>query len=207
LISLPWLRRDRRDASAVRWVVVDCETTGLDPARDRLLSVGAIAVRAGRIVLDEHFVAGVRQEAPANEASVLVHGIGDEQRRAGREPAAALGDLARFLEGGVAVGFHAAFDAAVLRREMSRVGLKGPPRWLDLAQLAPALFPGRPHKALDEWLGEFGIRAVGRHDALGDALATAELHLVLLAEAERQGARSVEQVHRLQGAARWLPRS
>lgn len=205
MISLPWLRRDRRDAAAVRWVVVDCETTGLDPASDRLLSVGAIAVRAGRIVLEEHFSAMLRQDIPAEGANVLVHGIGDDRRRAGQVPAEALGAFARFMHEGVAVGHHAAFDAAVLKREMRRVGLAAPPAWLDTAQLASALFPGRAHKSLDEWLGEFGIAAAGRHDALGDALATAELLLVLLAEAARQGARSVEQLRRLQGASRWLP--
>jgi DNA polymerase-3 subunit epsilon len=50
----------RTPLSQARWVVIDCETSGLDPRRDRLLSVGAIRIRADRIELGDAFSARVR---------------------------------------------------------------------------------------------------------------------------------------------------
>lgn len=192
---------------AARWVVVDCETSGLDPARDRLLAVGAVAVRAGRIELGESFNAVLRQDAASDPANILVHGIGGEAQRNGRPAAEVLHEFSEFLGDGLPVAFHAPFDDAVLRRAMARQpGLRLPRGWLDLAQLAPALHPGpdRVRRALDDWLAEFGIACPARHDALADAYATAQLLLVLLAEAERQGAGTVDRMRRLERSGRWI---
>ena len=195
---------------AARWVVVDCETSGLDAARDRLLSVGAVAVRGGRIELGESFSAVLRQEQASDSSNILVHGIGGEAQMGGRPAAQALREFADFLGDGLPVAYHAAFDDAVLRRAMARKnGLRAPRGWLDLARLAPVLCPGstqdpsRARRALDDWLAEFNIACAARHDALADAYATAQLLLVLLACAERQGADTVERLRRLERAGRW----
>ena len=200
---------------ATRWVVLDCETSGLDPARDRLLALGAVAVRGGRIELGESFSAVLRQESPSDAGNILVHGIGGEAQRNGRPADEALREFAGFLGEGLPVAFHASFDDAVLRRAMAGVrvlipahapALSAPRRWLDLAQLAPALYPGpdRARRSLDDWLGEFRIACPERHDALGDAVATAELFLVLLAQAERQRIHTVGELRRLARSGRWL---
>jgi DNA polymerase-3 subunit epsilon len=185
-----------------RWVVLDCETSGLDPARDRLLSVGAVAVQGERIALGESFEALLRQERPSEPANILVHGIGGDAQRAGVAPAQALDGLARFVAQSLPVAFNAAFDAEVLRR----AGFSGSAHpWLDVARLAPALC-ARPPRSLDEWLDESGIEAPRRHDALADAFATAELFLVLLAEARRQGIGTVGALRSAERSGRWLGR-
>ncbi len=192
---------------AARWVVVDCETSGLDPAVDRLLSVGAVAVRGARVELAEAFGAVLQQDAPSDPGNVLVHGIGGDAQRGGRPATDALRDFSLFVGAGLPVAFHAPFDAEVLQRAMSQVpGLQAPQDWLDLARLAPALFPGpdRARRALDDWLAEFHIASPGRHEALSDAFATAQLLLVLLAEAERQGADTVGRLRRLERSGRWI---
>lgn len=194
---------------ATRWVVVDCETSGLDPARDRLLAVGAVAVHGGRIEIGSAFSVLLRQGAPSERVNILVHGIGAEAQRNGRPAAEALREFSAFLVGAMPVAFHAPFDAAVLRRAMAAPGLQVPRRWLDAAQLAPALFPKAgpatgARRALDDWLAHFGIAHPARHDALADAYATAQLLLILLAEAERQGAGTVEKLRRLERSGRWI---
>ena len=200
---------------AARWVVIDCETSGLDAARDRLLAIGAVAVRGGRIALEESFNAVLRQElgnggqeAGIDVANILVHGIGVDAQRNGRPVAEALAEFTDFVGDGLPVAFHAPFDEAVLRRAMTARAKEGP-AWLDLAQLAPALYPGAgpakgTRRALDDWLAEFGIACPERHDALADAYATAQFLLVLLAEAERQGAGTVDALRRLERSRRWI---
>jgi len=192
---------------AARWVVIDFETAGLDPRRDALLSLGAVALRGARIAPAESFAATLRSEAAVSSDNVLVHGIGGDARREGRAPDEALRDFAGFLGEGLPVAFHAPFDAAALARAIAAVpGLRAPAQWLDLARLAPAVDPraGRSLRALDDWLNAYGLEVERRHDALHDAFATAQLFQILLARAEDQGVRDVRALRRLANAGRWL---
>jgi DNA polymerase-3 subunit epsilon len=183
-----------------RWLVIDCETSGLDASRDRLLSVGAVPVRDGRIHPGEAHAGLVRQAAPSDAANILVHGIGGDAQLAGKPQADVIAGLEALIGEATPVGFHASFDAAVLQR----AGLRRR-RWLDLEPLAHALQPGeRALRSLDDWLARFGIEHAGRHDALLDAFATAELFLVLLEAARRQGAACVADVLSAAGGRRWL---
>jgi len=192
-----WFRRT--PIAAARWVAIDCETSGLDAARDRLLSVGAVSVINGRIDLSDCFEARVKQRTPSAADNILIHGIGGDAQLAGLPLLQVIQKLAAHVDDAILVGFHADFDATVLRRHgFARR------RWLDLAALAPALFPRRKAKALDDWLAEFGIAVHERHDALGDAFSTAQLLLVALAEAKRQGVDTVEGLRAAQRAGRWL---
>jgi DNA polymerase-3 subunit epsilon len=193
-----WLRRT--PLAAARWVAIDCETSGLDPASDRLLAVGALPLHGGRIAVGEGFAALVRQAEPSAPANILVHGIGGEAQLAGRPLAQVMQELEAFVGDGVPVAFHAPFDAEVLRRH----GLRPRAQWLDLAVLAPVLFPARKAKLLDDWLAAFDIAPLARHDALGDAFAAAQLLLVALREAERQGLDTVEALRKVARAGRWL---
>ena len=196
---MKWFRRT--PLAGARWVVIDCETSGLDAARDRLLSVAAVRVRGGAIELQEFFDSRVGQDTPSSPDNILVHGIGADAQRGGRPLAQVMDGLRAFLGDEAPVAFHAPFDAAMLRRH----GLATRTKWLDLATLAPALFPGRKARVLDDWLAAFGIPAHARHDALGDAFATAQLLLVLLGEARRQRVASVEALREAATSRFWRP--
>jgi len=191
---------------ALRWVVVDCESSGLDPERDCLLSIGAVAVREGRVAHADAFGAVLRQEQASAVPNILVHGIGAEAQLGGRDPVAALDEFARFVAGAPLVAFHAAFDQALLGRAMAAGARQWKPRWLDLAQLAPALYPQRARSctSLDDWLAAFAIGHPARHDAMADAYATAQLLLILLAQAERQRLSSAGELFAVARERRWL---
>lgn len=197
---MSWFRRT--PLAAARWVAIDCETSGLDAARDRLLSVGAVAIRDRRIELAGAFEARVRQQAPSAAENILVHGIGGDAQLAGLPLPQAISNLAAYVGDAIPVAFHAPFDAVVLRRH----GFRPRAPWQDLAQLAPALFPERKAERLDDWLAEFGISAEARHDALGDAFAAAQLLLVILAEAGRARVDTVEALIKLARARQTLSR-
>jgi DNA polymerase-3 subunit epsilon len=197
----------RTPLADARWVVIDCETSGLDPARDRLLAVGAVGVNASRISMGDAFTAVLAQDQASDSANILVHGIGGDAQRGGLPAVEALRGLRSCMGDAVPVAFHAAFDRAVLKRAFAQAGLPElPSRWMDLAELLPALFPadGKSLHALDDWLARFGIEAHARHDALGDAFATAQLLLVALAQAGRQGIDSAQAVLDAARQRRWL---
>ncbi|HLS86820.1 MAG TPA: 3'-5' exonuclease [Burkholderiales bacterium] len=192
----------RTPLEAVRWAVIDCETSGLDARRARLLSVGAVRVHDGRIDLGGAYSALVRQTEPSEAENILVHGIGGEAQAHGEPLEAVQASLSAFLGDAVPAAFHAGFDEKVLRRH----GVRAPRAWLDLARLAAALFPDDAPKlhSLDDWLGRFGIAPAARHDALGDAFAAAQLLLVLLARARGEGLATVEALVSVANDAHWL---
>src|SRR4249920_2600674 len=70
---------DKTPIEQVRFVVLDTETTGLDPRRDRLITIGAVGVLAGEIVLADLFEAMMK--IAYNSSSVTVHGITREEAR------------------------------------------------------------------------------------------------------------------------------
>jgi len=190
-----------------RLVVVDVEASGLDPNSDRLISIGAIAVRGGLACLDDSFETVLRQDEASDDRNILVHGIGGSAQLQGRDPASGLIDFLGFAGRAPLVAFHADFDRILIERTAAAaLRMKPDNAWLDLALLAPALFPDyeRTARTLDDWLHRFGIQNHDRHDALADALATAQLLLVVLAAAGRQGLATWADLARLQKDRRWL---
>jgi DNA polymerase-3 subunit epsilon len=200
-----------RDAAAdrLRLVVVDVETSGLNPRRDRLLAIGAVAVDRGIIRLEDSFEIILRQDAPSDNANILVHGIDGTTQRAGVEPADALLRFLSYAGKATLVGFHAEFDrVAIERAARATLGTAPANAWLDLAYAAPAVFPEHAERAraLDDWTHLFGIENHARHNALADAFATAQLLLVVMARAAADGERRLSDLITASTAQRWLAR-
>ncbi|MBN9462709.1 MAG: 3'-5' exonuclease [Burkholderiales bacterium] len=197
-------RAARPPAEPLRWVVLDLETSGLDAANDRLISIGAVAVHDRRIVVADSFEATLRQPDASSRQNILVHGIGAETQLAGLEPARACEAFLAYAGQSPLVAFHAHFDRAFLARTArTHLGASIGNAWIDLAELAPALHPGTGARVLDEWLAHFGIPVEQRHHAVGDALATAMLFLVLLDEVP-PAQRRPRRLRRIAAQRRWL---
>ncbi|MGH8630916.1 MAG: 3'-5' exonuclease [Burkholderiales bacterium] len=198
-----------RPLADLRWVVVDTESSGLDPARDRLLSVGACAMRHRVLHLNETFEVCIRQAAPSAEENILVHGISGSAQLAGEDPPAALAAFLEFLRGDLPIAFHAAFDAALIARALrTHLGVRLRRRWFDAEEILAALFPqdAGDKRSLDQWLAHFGISGYSRHDALADAFATAELLMVALEQASARGISTARELERLCSAHKELAR-
>lgn len=194
--------------SARRWVVLDTETSGLDPARDLLLSIGAVAVSPDGICVGDSFEVVLRNDRAGGRDNIVVHGIGYDEQSAGLPLPQALEALKDYVADAPCVGFHCAFDQAVLVNAGRRAGIELPPwRWMDVAQLAAALDSQRYRdgcRDLDGWLAAAGIEVAARHNAAADALATAELLLHLRARAEPTMRVDFAALARVSRQHRWL---
>jgi DNA polymerase-3 subunit epsilon len=192
--------------AAARFIVVDVESTGLNVRTDRLIAIGAVTIEAARIDLGRAFYAILRQQASSTRENILVHGIGGTQQREGLDPVDALLAFLEFAGKAPLVGYHAAFDNAMIgtaTREVLGAAFERP--WIDLAYVAPDLFPDEANrrKHLDAWLELFRIDVFSRHDAVADALATAQLLLAALARAQTPPDRVAGMLWD-PGASRWL---
>jgi DNA polymerase-3 subunit epsilon len=193
-----------RSAASMRIVSVDVETTGLSLETDRLIAIGAVGIQAERVDLADSFYAVLRQPQASSNDNILVHGIGGTEQMQGEPPVDVLLRFMEFIGHCPLVAFHAPFDASMLdQAARDHFGARLGRTWLDLAWLAPALLPeDAARRSLDDWLEKYGITVAVRHNALADAVATAQLHLVLQHVAERQQHVSTASLIELAGAAR-----
>ncbi len=183
--------------SESRYVVVDVETSGLNLNKDRLIAIGAVAVRDGRIELSDSLEIVLRQEVVSGRDNILIHGIGGTAQTEGIPPADALLAFLEYLGKAPLLAFHVTFDKTMIDRALrSFLGLRFDHPWADLAYIAPALYPeaARKNRSLDQWMEYFHIGNYARHSALADALSTAELMLALRG---RMNAKKIDSFRRL----------
>ena len=202
---LGWWRRRSRERSARRWVVVDVETTGLHTVVDELIAIGGVAMLDGLVVPADSIEIIIKKPSASSRDNILVHGIGVQAQLSGADPRDEMREFIDFVGRDPLIAFHAPFDREFLARAIkSYLNLPFDNPWLDLAELAPVLYPKATQQSLDEWLQRYGISLASRHNAAADALATALLVARLLPEAKRQGAGDYFALQRLTRHARWL---
>ncbi|MDC7816333.1 3'-5' exonuclease [Pseudomonas protegens] len=172
-----------------RWVVVDLETTGLNLNRDQVLSIGAVVIEDGAIDFSQQFERTLQREGHKLSPSVLIHGLGPSAIAAGCDPVEALLDFMEFVGDSPLLAFHAPFDQHMLGRALKdSLGYRLQHSFLDVADMAPMLCPQAAFReaGLDDWINVFKLQVAERHHAAADALATAELALILFNRARQQ---------------------
>jgi DNA polymerase-3 subunit epsilon len=206
---LPWRRATADDG---RWVVLDVESTGLDPHHDRLLAIAAIGLRRSGERLwvdlgDTFEVVLENKVAHSDKANILLHGIGVGAQREGVDAFTALEAFAGWADAAPLFGYHVAFDRVLIERAEREHGCPKRRRaWVDLADIAAVIHREANTRALDEWLGSFDIRCVQRHNAAADSLATAELLLRLWPALRQDGAKGWRDLERLARGRQWVAR-
>ena len=180
-----------------RLIVLDLETTGLNPAKDQMIAIGAVAINNNAIPLDDQFDLILRRPELDIRKTVLIHGIGPEALTDGHETEDALLHLLDWMNGDPILAYHSAFDQKFLEKTLrAELGYGENHIWLDVAELMPTFFPSanKQGKGLDNWADTFGLHASARHHAAADAMVTAELTLIALNKAAQQGIHTLAQL-------------
>ena len=158
-------------------VVLDVETTGLSPADDDVVDVGAVRIKAGKVT--EAFECLVRPSKPVG-GSEEIHGLSDAiLLEKGREPARALAELRDFVGGAHVVGHNIRFDLSMLNGQSTREDIDFDiSRWDDTLDIAKRVLSlGRFD--LGTLCEHFNTAYRPSHRALADARATAEILMKL----------------------------
>ena len=166
---------------AVRYAVVDIETSGLKPRRHRILQIAVVTVADGSVV--DEWTSLVRLPWYRRVGPSRVHGLRRAQLRTAPEPGTVLGELARRLEGATFVAHNVRFDWPFLARaaRRARVALPEVPQ-VDTLWLSRRLDPERQLlHGLAAVAERYGVVNARPHDALHDARTTAAILPHLLA--------------------------
>jgi DNA polymerase-3 subunit epsilon len=194
-----WLRSPRW-SQATYWAL-DMETTGFDAKRDAILSVGMVPIHQGVICVGEAFETLVQIEAPMPDDSLKVHHILPQELATAPRLPDVLPHILSRLQDGLLLVHYAAIDVAFLKQACRQHQLAWcPVRVVDTVKLLLRLqhhqrfyttTPKQIPTELTAARAHVGLPAYPAHDALTDAIATAELFLVL---AHRLGVRYVRDV-------------
>lgn len=185
---------DDRRLIDLSFTVFDTETTGLDPtAGDEIIQIGAARIVNSRLLRGEAFeqLVDPRRSIPA--AGIPIHGIRPEMVVGQPTIEKVLPAFHAYARDTVLVAHNAAFDMRFLQLKADVTGVHFEQPVLDTLLLASVVQPHEPSHRLEALAERFGVTVTGRHTALGDALATAEIFLKLLPLLSAQGIHTLRQ--------------
>jgi DNA polymerase-3 subunit epsilon len=185
---------DNRLLTELTYTVFDTETTGLDIREgDEMVALGAVRIVNGRLLESESFEQLVKPECMLRHDSIRIHGIQPEMLEGQPDVRQALQAFERFAEGTILVAHNAAFDMRLLRLQEKRTGIRFGNPVLDTMLLSAVLHPAQRKHDIESIAERLGITIMGRHTALGDAIATGEVFLKLLPLLAEMGIRTLKQ--------------
>ncbi len=173
-------------------VALDTETTGLDSRKARILQIGAVRVSDGAVRAADRFETLVNPGGPIPKSSIAIHGITDQAVAA--EPAFpnVIEPMEAFIRRSMVIGHSLPYDFAVLQNEYALAKRVWPGfHGLDVRDLARIVAPTLADYGLErlcEWLG---VEIEGRHTAIGDAVAAANVFVALIPLLRERNIRTV----------------
>ncbi len=177
------------------YTVFDMETTGLRPSEgDEIISIGAIRIVNGRLLRDDRFEQLIDPLRKIPWESMQIHGIRQEMVSGQPTIDTVLPRFQQYAEDTILVAHNAAFDMRFLQLKEEQTGVRFNNPVLDTLLLSAIVHPAHEDHNLEAIAQRLGVRVLGRHTAMGDAVATGEIFLKLLPLLTEKG------VHRLKDA-------
>lgn len=195
---------------SLREIVLDTETTGLDPkSGHRLVEIGCLELR-NHLATGESFHVYLNPERDMPEDAFRVHGLSADFLAGHRTFRDEVDAFLAFIGDDPLVIHNAGFDMGFLNAELTMLGRPALPmaRAVDTVRMARKRFPGAA-ASLDALCNRFGIdnSARTRHGALLDAELLAEVYLELLGGRQAGLVLQVEEESGLTGSAGAVPRA
>lgn len=167
------------------YVCLDCETTGLNPKKDEILSIGAVIIKGNKILMRETLNIFVKPSKDVTEESIKIHQIRPIDLENAIEPKEAIMKLLEFIGNRPIVGYYIKFDVAMISKYTKKyIGIALPNHQIEVSSM---YFKTRKKNSeyefidlkFDTIMKELDIPELGKHDALNDALMTSMIFLKL----------------------------
>ncbi len=166
------------------YVVLDVETTGLNPHADQIIEIGAVRIENGVEVAE--FSQLIDPGCAVPDRVVEITGITTAMLRGKPRLTDVLGDFAQFCQGAVLVAHNASFDTAFFRRAFLEAGLPFEYPILDTLALVRNQYPHFKNHKLGNVCKQLGVSLANAHRAVHDARATGLVLIRVLSEVRAQ---------------------
>jgi DNA polymerase-3 subunit epsilon len=166
-------------------VVYDTETTGLNPKKDEILSIGAVKIKGNRILTSKKFEIFVKPSRDIDEESIKIHHIRNIDLQNGSNPQEAIEKFLHFIGNRTLVGYYLEFDIKMINKYLiPYLGIKLPNRQIEVSQIyhkkkRRSIPDGRIDLRFDSIMKDLDLPIFGKHDALSDAIMTAMMYIKL----------------------------
>ncbi len=171
-----------KDIHSVTLISLDFETSGLNPSEDHIVSVGYVSVEGGEIMLSSAQHRLIKINQALSEQSVVIHRITDDLSAAGEPLEKVIGELLIALAGKVMLAHNAKIETTFLKQACLKLfGESVDFPVIDTMKIARQWFERRNKEIVQGDLRLFNLRKryglpmYQAHNALSDAIATAEL--------------------------------
>lgn len=167
------------------YVCLDCETSGLNPKKDEILSIGAVHIKENKILMRKTFNIFLKPSKNINAESIKIHHIRPVDLENGQDPKEAIFQLLEFIGSRPIVGYYIKFDVAIISKYTKEfIGIKLPNETIEVSSM---YYKTRKKSSdyqfidlkFDTILKNLNIPALGKHDALNDAIMTSMMFLKL----------------------------
>ena len=175
-------------------VALDCETTGLNPKKDEILTIGAVIIKNNKILLSQSFEVMIQPTKKINKESIKIHLIRDCDLKEAIKPKEVIEKLLNFIQNRPIVGYYINFDKAIISRYTKQfIGIALPNKTIELSSMYYKRYrKSSPYEFVDlkfdTILKELNLPNLGKHDALNDAIMSALIYLKLKEMPEYKGA-------------------
>ena len=174
---------DKSDPDEI--VVFDCETTGLDPKNDEIISIGAVKIRDNRILTDKALHIYVEQKKDISVESIKVHQIRNCDLEGAIPVDEAIERFLYYIGNRRLAGYYLEFDVAMISKYTKPlIGISLPNVQEEVSAIyydkkIETIPQGNIDLRFDTILRELSLPKLKAHDALNDAVMTAMIYLKL----------------------------
>lgn len=173
------------------YVCFDCETTGLNPKVDDVISIGAVKIKGNRILSSQKFERFIKPRTRLQAESIKIHHIRECDLEDAKEIDEVLEEFLHFIGNRPLVGYYLEFDVAMINKYLRyKLGIKLPNRQIEVSAIYHdqkiGLIPqGNVDLRFDSIMKDLNLPLMGKHDAINDALMTAMIFLKLKNRAKK----------------------
>ncbi|RXJ86012.1 3'-5' exonuclease [Arcobacter sp. CECT 8985] len=173
------------EAPKGEYICLDCETTGLNPKKDEILSIGAVMIKDNKVIIKNNFNIFLKPSSNVNEESIKIHQIRPIDLKNAQDPKDAIFKLLEFIGSRPIIGYYIKFDISIISKYTKNlIGIKLPNETIEVSSM---YYKTKKRSSeyefvdlkFDTIMKELNIPELGKHDALNDAIMTSMMFLKL----------------------------
>lgn len=167
------------------YVCFDCETTGLNPKVDDIISIGAVIIKDNKIILSKKFERFIKPKTKLQADSIQIHQIRECDLENAKDIDDVIVEFLEFIGNRPLVGYYLEFDVAMINKYVKpKLGIKLPNKQLEVSaiyydKVIGTIPQGNVDLKFDTIMKKLDLPVMGKHDALNDAIMTSMIFLKL----------------------------